>query len=365
MSWKLFESSGEEGKSEVVETQQEGTFALRDSPPTADIIGKDGSFTVPPPLMFVIARPNQTFGRDFWKPPSGILSPVLVSVPSCPHRCWPSRVPLCRWARTSETWPSWPQHLRCRPSQEPLVAVGCLSAAASGPSFILVLPTARCLPTTPSSSRSQAGAAPTWPRTPTVDWEPSPCTSRASSRAPARVGLELWESLQWVNPGCTPEPRTCPAVWTVLLRPGIRVSHLGTKHSSVKYSNQGIPGLREQAVGSHRLPLCDVSACLGPIDSAARGCYVLFWVSVSHVRNRVWQLSGKALAEIWHWCTNRRKVQVQLSAVELKVVLFASVRFVSDLLSFLVAFCFLHILACPFLSFWNHDFWWFSIIFRI
>lgn len=169
------------------------------------------------------------------------------------------------------------------------MAVGCLSAAASGPSSILVLPTAPCLPTTPSSSRSQAGAAATWPRTPTVDWEPSPCTSRASSRARARVGLELWESLRRVNPECIPEPRTCPAVWTVLLRPGIRVSHLGTEHilTSVKYSNRRIPGSRERDGGSHHSPLCDASARLGTVDRAARGCYALFWVSVSRVRNRV------------------------------------------------------------------------------
>lgn len=38
MSCKLFEPSGEEGKSEVVETQQEGTFALRDSRPTSVIL---------------------------------------------------------------------------------------------------------------------------------------------------------------------------------------------------------------------------------------------------------------------------------------------------------------------------------------
>lgn len=48
-----------------------------------------------------------------------------------------------------------------------------------------------------------------------------------------------------------------------------------------KYSN-----LREQASGFHHLLLCDAIARLGTVDSAAGGCYVLFWVSVSHVRNR-------------------------------------------------------------------------------
>lgn len=309
-SCKLFEPSGEEGKSEVVETQGEGTFALRDSQPTSDIIGKDGSFTVSPPLMFVIVGPNQTAGRDFWKSPPGIPSPVLLSVSTCIHRCWPSRAPLSRWARKSETWPSWLRHLPCRPSQGPPVAAACLSGEASGPSSILALPTARCLPTTPSSSRNQAGAAPTRPRTPTADWEPSRCTSQASSQARARVGLELWESLRRVSPGCIPAQRTCPAVWTVLLHPGTTVSDLGTAgpntHSHCllplfKYSN-----LREQAGGFHHLLLCDASARLGTVDSAAGGCYVLFWVSVSHVRNRAWQLSGKAPAEIWHRRTRRR-----------------------------------------------------------
>lgn len=111
------------------------------------------------------------------------------------------------------------------------MAAACLSAAASGPSSILALPTARCLPTTPSSSRNQAGAAPTRPRTPTADWEPSRCTSQASSQARARVGLELWGSLRRVSPECIPAQRTCPAAWTVLLHPGIRVSDLRTEHT--------------------------------------------------------------------------------------------------------------------------------------
>lgn len=250
-SCKLFEPSGEEGKSEVVETQGEGTFALRDSQPTSDIPGKDGSFTVSPALMFVIVGPNPTSGCDFWKSLPGIHSPVLLSVSTCLHRCWPSRAPLCRWARTSETWPSWLRHLPCRPSQELPVAAACLSAVANGPSSILALRTVRCLPTTPSSSRNQAGAAPTWPRTPTVDWEPSRCTSQASSQARARVGLELWESLRWVSPGCIPVRRTCPAAWTVPLHPGIRVSNLGTEHTLTLLSS---------VILFHHLLLCNASA---------------------------------------------------------------------------------------------------------
>lgn len=61
-----------------------------------------------------------------------------------------------------------------------------------------------------------------------MDSGPSLCTSQASSRGQDPMESEQLGSRPQVNQERFPVERTCPAVWTVRLGPGTRVSEVKT-----------------------------------------------------------------------------------------------------------------------------------------
>lgn len=169
---------------------------------------------------------------------TGIPSLLLQTVTNCLHQCWLNRVQPCRWVRM---WPSYLRHLLCHLCQELLVAVECLLEVASGHNCwtsTLALPTAPCLPTTPSSNRNQVGGQPTQWTILSVDLGPSQYTSQASLLAQAPVELGPLESRLWVSQGCFPMEPASLAVWTVLLHQGTRVSTIPVPHFTLAFSHQ-------------------------------------------------------------------------------------------------------------------------------
>lgn len=181
----VFQSSGEQGKPDNVETEQPEPFRPRLQPSAGtqracNLASSYWSVRFIP--LSVLMRREDGFCGLFLRTFRRLLASTLVvssvivrtllssdnyllfiltggpflpvwTLLACIHSCWLNSVEPCHWGQMFVTWPSCHRRPLCRPYRELLVAVGCLLAVVRGPSCWTstpVLPTAPWTPTTPS-----------------------------------------------------------------------------------------------------------------------------------------------------------------------------------------------------------------------